>query len=138
LHHARMFAALLATRLAKVSPPDCIIPIPLHPSRQRERGFNQAIEIARPLSQHMGCHLDIETCIRTQPTPPQSLLSGSQRRNNLRGAFALTRPLQARHVALIDDVMTTGSTLNAVSNLLRHGGAKRIDVWVCARTHRNQ
>lgn len=138
LHHARMFAALLATRLAKVSPPDCIIPIPLHPSRQRERGFNQAIEIARPLSQHMGCHLDIETCIRTRPTPPQSLLSGSQRRSNLRGAFALTRPLQARHVALIDDVMTTGSTLNAVSNLLRHGGAKRIDVWVCARTHRNQ
>ncbi len=138
LHHARLFAALLATRLASAPPPDCVIPIPLHPSRQRKRGFNQAIEIARPLSKQLGYHLDIETCIRTRATPPQSLLSAGQRRSNLRGAFALTRPLQARHVALVDDVMTTGSTLNAVSKLLRHAGAERIDVWVCARTHRNR
>lgn len=138
LHHARLFAALLATRLAKVPLPDCIIPVPLHTIRQRERGFNQAIEIARPLSQHLGCNLDIETCIRTRPTPPQSLLSGSRRRSNLRGAFALTRPLRARHIALVDDVMTTGSTLNAMTKLLRQAGAERVDVWVCARTHRNQ
>lgn len=138
LHHARLFAALLGTRLAKETVPDCIIPVPLHPSRQRERGFNQAIEIARPLSKQLGCPLDIESCIRIRPTPPQSLLSGSQRRSNLRGAFTLTRPLQARHVAVLDDVMTTGSTLNAVAKLLRQAGAERIDVWLCARTHRNK
>lgn len=136
LHHAHLFAALLATRLAESPKPDCIIPIPLHPSRQRERGFNQAVEIARPLAKQLGCHLDLRTCIRTRPTPSQALLSASQRRSNLRGAFALTRPLQARHIALVDDVMTTGSTLNALSNLLRHAGAERLDVWVCARTCR--
>lgn len=137
LHHARLFAALLATRLLVNAPkPDCIIPVPLHPRRQRERGFNQAVEIARPLAKQLGCQLDLQTCIRTRSTPSQATLSASQRRNNLRGAFSLTRPLQARHVALVDDVMTTGSTLNALSNLLRHAGAERIDVWLCARTCR--
>lgn len=136
LHHARLFAALLATRLADTPKPDCIIPVPLHPRRQRERGFNQAVEIARPLSKLLRCRLDLHSCIRARPTPPQSLLSAPQRRRNLRGAFTLARPLTVRHVALVDDVMTTGSTLNALSNLLRHAGVERIDVWVCARTCR--
>lgn len=131
--HARLFAALLAERMRSEPAPDCILPVPLHPQRQRERGFNQAIEIARPLARQLGCSLDLDTCIRSRATPPQSRLSAHQRRRNLRGAFTLTRT-PARRIALLDDVMTTGSTLNELASLLRRGGAERIDVWVVART----
>lgn len=133
VHLARPFAALLAVRVQSEAPPDCILPVPLHPRRQRERGFNQAIEIARPLARRLGCTLDLDTCVRTRATPPQTRLSARQRRRNLRGAFTLTRA-PARHIVLLDDVMTTGSTLNELATLLRRGGAERIDVWVCART----
>lgn len=137
LHLARLFAGLLAERLADAPRPDCILPVPLHPRRQRERGFNQALEIARPLARHLGCRVDTASCVRTRATPPQTQLSAAQRRRNLRDAFRLARPLAARHVAVLDDVMTTGSTLAAIAGLLRRAGAERIDVWVCARTTRD-
>jgi ComF family protein len=136
LHLARLFAGLLAERLAGASRPEYILPVPLHPRRQRERGFNQAVEIARPLARHLGCRVDVASCARTRATPPQAQLSAAQRRRNLRDAFRLTRPITARHIALLDDVMTTGSTLAALAGLLRRAGAERIDVWVCARTTR--
>ena len=134
LYLARLFARLLAERLVNAPRPDCIIPVPLHRARQRDRGFNQAVEIARPLAAQLGCRLDVETCVRVRPTPPQSQLNARQRRRNLRGAFALQQPLRVRHLALVDDVMTTGSTLDALATLLRRDGAERIDVWLCART----
>lgn len=137
LHLARLFAELLAERLADAPRPDCILPVPLHPRRQRERGFNQALEIARPLARRLGCRVDVATCVRTRATPPQAQLSAAQRRRNLRDAFRLAQPLQAPHIALLDDVMTTGSTLAALASLLREAGAERIDIWVCARTTRN-
>ena len=133
LYLARLFAALLAERLHDSARPDCVIPVPLHPSRQRARGFNQALEIARPLARHLDCRLDHCSCRRTRATPAQSLLQAAQRRRNLRGAFALARPLTARHVALVDDVMTTGSTLEALAKTLRTAGVETIEVWVCAR-----
>lgn len=134
LHIARLFATLMTERLSMTTMPEYIIPVPLHRTRQRDRGFNQAVEIARPLARQLGRRLDIGTCVRIRPTPPQSQLNARQRRRNLRGAFALQQPLQGKHVALVDDVMTTGSTLNAVAELLRRAGAERIDVWLCART----
>lgn len=134
LHLARLFATLLAERLRDSARPDCIIPVPLHPSRQRERGFNQALEIARPLARHLGCPLDHTCCLRTRATPAQSRLDARQRQRNLRDAFALSRKITAQHVALVDDVMTTGSTLHALTETLRHGGVEYIEVWVCART----
>lgn len=137
LHLARLFAGLLAERLADAPRPDCILPVPLHPRRQRERGFNQALEIARPLARRLGCRVDAVCCVRARATPPQARLSAAQRRRNLRDAFVLTRPLPGRHIALLDDVMTTGSTLAAIAGLLRRAGAERIDVWVCARTTRD-
>lgn len=137
LYLARLFAGLLAERLADTPRPDCILPVPLHPHRQRERGFNQALEIARPLARRLGCRVDVTTCVRARATPPQTQLSAARRRRNLRDAFRLARPLAARHIALLDDVMTTGSTLAALAGLLRQAGAERIDVWVCARTTRD-
>lgn len=137
LHLARLFAELLAERLADTPRPDCILPVPLHPRRQRERGFNQALEIARPLARRLGCRVDIATCVRARATPPQTQLSAAQRRHNLHDAFRLARPLADRHIAVLDDVMTTGSTLNTLAGLLRRAGAERIDVWVCARTTRD-
>jgi ComF family protein len=134
LHVARLFANLMTERVSAAARPDCIIPVPLHRARQRDRGFNQAVEIARPLAAQLGCRLDVETCIRVRPTSPQSQLTAGQRRRNLRDAFALKQPLRVRHLALVDDVMTTGSTLDALAKLLRHAGAERIDVWLCART----
>ncbi len=133
LHVARLFASLLADRLRDSARPDCIIPVPLHPSRQRTRGFNQALEIARPLAKHLDCRLNHSSCRRTRATPAQSLLHATQRRRNLRGAFTLTRPIDARHVALVDDVMTTGSTLAALAEVLRDAGVETIEAWVCAR-----
>lgn len=135
LYLARLFARLLAERLRNAPRPDCIIPVPLHPARQRERGFNQALEIARPLAAYLGCRLAHDSCIRARQTPPQTSLTAGQRRRNLRDAFAVRLPLQGRHLALVDDVMTTGSTLDALARLLRGAGAERIDVWLCARTH---
>lgn len=132
VHLARTFATLFAERLRDEPRPDAILPVPLHPARQRERGFNQAIEIARPLARQLGCRLDLDTCTRARATPPQTRLSAGARRRNLRGAFGLTRP-PAGHIALLDDVMTTGSTLNEISALLRDGGTQRIEVWICAR-----
>jgi ComF family protein len=136
LHLARLFAELLSDRLADAPRPDCILPVPLHPRRQCERGFNQALEIARPLARRLSCRVDIATCVRARATPPQAQLSAVQRRRNLRDAFRIARPLTVRHIALLDDVMTTGSTLAALAGLLRRAGAERIDVWVCARTTR--
>lgn len=134
LYLARVFAALLAERLHDSARPDCIIPVPLHPSRQRARGFNQALEIARPLARHLDCGLDYHSCRRIRATPAQSRLHAAQRQRNPRGAFAVTRPLAAKHVALVDDVMTTGSTLQALAETLRNAGVETIEAWVCART----
>lgn len=133
LHLARLFALLFAERVRAEPRPDCILPVPLHPARQRERGFNQAIEIARPLARRLGCALDLDTCTRIRATPPQSRLSSHARRRNLRGAFQLART-PPRHIVLLDDVLTTGSTLNELTTLLRKAGAERVEVWVCART----
>lgn len=133
VHLARTFAVLFAERLRDEPRPDAVLPVPLHPARQRERGFNQAIEIARPLARQLGCALDLDTCVRVRATSPQTRLSAGARHRNLRGAFQLTRR-PGRHIALIDDVMTTGSTLNELAKALRRGGAEQIDVWVCART----
>ena len=134
LHFAPLFAELLAARLAGQRPPDCILPVPLHPRRQRERGFNQAVEIARPLARRLGSRLELESCVRRRATTPQTGLSAAARRRNLRDAFALARPLAGRSVAVLDDVMTTGGTLDAIADVLRGGGVEHIEAWVCART----
>jgi ComF family protein len=132
----RILGALLAQRLLARSAgsfPDLIIPTPLATRRYRERGFNQAIELARPISAAVGVAWRADLAIRQRDTREQSGLRRKERRRNVRGAFALSEPLLARHVAILDDVVTTGSTAHELSRVLRRGGATRIEVWAVAR-----
>jgi ComF family protein len=116
-----------------MSPADLLLPVPLHHGRLRQRGYNQSLELAR----HTGRQLQIElrplAARRLRATEDQIGKTAHERRRNLRGAFAVDRTVQARHVALIDDVMTTGSTLAELARACRRAGAASVQVWVVAR-----
>ena len=132
----RLLADLLARRLIELEAPrpQLIVPVPLHARRQLRRGFNQSALISRDLSRWFG-HLPwLEALRRSRPTVAQSELPAERRSGNVRGAFQLHRlPPGCRHVALVDDVMTTGSTLNECARVLLQAGVRRVDVWVVAR-----
>jgi len=114
--------------------PDLILPVPLHRSRLRERGFNQALEIARPLGRHFHIPIDTGSCKRMLATKAQSNLDKKLRQRNIRGAFKLTQKLRHAHVVILDDVVTTGSTVSELAKLLKLSGVKQVDVWTLART----
>lgn len=115
--------------------PTHLIPVPLHPDRLRQRGFNQSRELARPLARRLGLRLLDDAAHRVRPTPKQSLQTGrAERRRNLRGAFAVGEAVRGRHCAILDDVITTGSTAAELAQALLHAGASRVDVWAVART----
>jgi ComF family protein len=124
-------AQLLA--LASTCPADLVVPLPLHPQRLRERGFNQAHELARPLAR-AGLLIDAAICSRTRATPAQAGLPLRRRIANLHGAFACHDDLSGRHVLLVDDVMTSGATLNECARTLKLHGAAAVTALVIART----
>ena len=127
--------ALDAFAESNVAVPQAIVPVPLHRERLRERGYNQALEVARPLARTLDIPLR-ELLARSRATSPQSDLDARARRRNLRGAFApVTTDLPA-HVALVDDVMTTGTTVRECARTLRRAGVQRVDVWVIARARK--
>lgn len=134
--HIRVLGRLLQNHLLQigVEPPELIVPVPMHPGRQRRRGFNQALEIARPLARYFDVPLAAGLCERHLDTPPQSELPAKRRALNVRNAFRLHSPLTAGHIAIVDDVMTTGATVNELAGLLKRHGAKHVQVWVLART----
>jgi ComF family protein len=113
--------------------PDAILPVPLHPVRLRDRGFNQSAEIARPIAAALEIPIDIHTCVRVRNTAEQALLKAHERVRNLRDAFRVVRDPPYRHVAIVDDVLTTGSTVEALAWPLRMAGVETIEVWACAR-----
>jgi ComF family protein len=127
----RLLAALLAERCAAASRPQALVPVPLHRARLRQRGYDQALELARPLATQLGLAC-LPALVRTRATPAQSGLDAAARARNLHGAFVAMAGLPA-HVALVDDVMTTGATLHAATLALRRAGVQRVDAWVCAR-----
>lgn len=135
---ARVLADFLSTRITStVKPaelPDYIVPMPLHPKRLRERGFNQAVEIARRVSKSTRVPLFAHACQRVRDTPSQTELPWKEREKNIRGAFACNTDFLGKHVTILDDVMTTGTSLNELSKLLRDHGATRVSAWVVART----
>lgn len=113
--------------------PEVILPVPLHPSRLRQRGFNQALELARPLARALELPIAHTLCTRQRVTAVQSTLALRQRRANVRGAFAITGPCPWRHVALLDDVLTSGYTVGELSRVLKQAGADYVEVWTVAR-----
>lgn len=136
LNLARLLGILLARSLSRhrADMPEAIVPVPLHPRRMRERGYNQALEIAKAAGAVLGVPVDGRCCVRTRAVTPQEGLQKAERRRNVRGAFAMRRGIETRHVALLDDVVTTGSTAAEVTRVLREGGAERVDLWAVART----
>lgn len=112
-----------------------LVPLPLHPARLRERGFDQALELARPLARRFGLPLRSDLLRRIRATAAQTGLHDvGQRRANLQGAFAVPPVALPAEVVLVDDVMTTGATLGEAASVLRAAGVTRIEAWVVART----
>lgn len=114
---------------------DCILPVPLHHSRLRERGYNQAALLAREPARRFGLTLALDVLTRVRPTPPQVGLPQRARAANLRGAFRVTEPSRVvdRHVLLVDDVATSTATITACAEVLQRAGARRIDALTVAR-----
>jgi ComF family protein len=114
---------------------DVVIPVPLHPRRLRQRGFNQALLLAYGMSTRNGIALDPNNLIRVRPTRPQVELSGQERVKNVAGAFAVRHPdmVANKHVLLIDDVYTTGATMNECAGVLKNAGAEQVTVCTLAR-----
>lgn len=115
--------------------PQALVPVPLHPARERRRGFNQAEAIAQAVSHELGIPLRTDALRRIRDTPAQSGLDLAARQRNLRDAFAVVAGASLpAHVALIDDVITSGSTMAALTTLLRAHGVQHIEAWTVART----
>lgn len=126
----------MAAHVNMTVPLDMVMPVPLHRRRLRSRGFNQALLLAHGVSERFGVPLCYDNLVRTRPTRPQVELSGRERAENVRGAFALLRPVEVadRKVLLIDDVLTTGATMNECAGVLKYAGAASVTVLTLART----
>lgn len=136
LHTGRLLAELLIGFIERndLKLPDLVMPVPLHPRRLRARGFNQALELARPVARHFNIPLDTKGCRRIKATEAQSGLDKKIRMRNMRSAFEVVNRIDCEHLVLIDDVVTTGATVNELAKALKGPGVKRIDVWALART----
>jgi ComF family protein len=129
-----LLSQLMAEAFASLPRPDAVIPLPLHRARLRRRGYDQALELAKPLARALDLPLRDDLLQRVRATAPQSELSAAARRRNLRGAFVTAGKADLpTHVTLVDDVMTTGATLHAAADALMRAGIERVDAWVCAR-----
>lgn len=118
--------------------PEAVIPVPLHRKKLRSRGYDQALLLAREITRQLKpahkLNLDTQLIKRVKATDPQQGLSARERKKNIRGAFQLRRDNHYKHVALVDDVVTTGSTVNEIARLLKKTGTEKIEVWCLART----
>ncbi|RMD97301.1 MAG: ComF family protein, partial [Deltaproteobacteria bacterium] len=136
---AGVLAGIVAERIdprGEVPPPDFLVPVPLHPTRLRERGFNQALLLARSLGKAWRIPVLPSLIERVRPTPPQARLDHTARQANVAGAFRLRGEVRGKRLLLVDDVMTTGATVGACAEVLRTGGAASIGVVTVARARR--
>ena len=135
LHIGKTLGTLMAEDIDRqmLPLPDLLLPVPLHAKRLRQRGYNQAVELARPIAKRFSLPVETKVCHRIRVTPEQMGLSAKSRKENLKGAFEVRGNIEGKQIAIIDDVMTTGSTANELSQQLLKAGAKYVDVWVCAR-----
>jgi ComF family protein len=139
-HHKLHYSAVLtklfteaSTRQDSFKLPQVFLPMPMHRIRMRQRGFNQALELARLLSRYFQIPMDCRSLLRIRNTDLQASLNRKERQKNVRQAFGLAKPLQYQHVALIDDVMTTGCTVNEAAHVLKTAGIRQVDIWCIAR-----
>ena len=129
----RLLAELFCRNTSDFDRPDVLVPVPLHSTRLRKRGFDQALELAKMIAKHKALPLRSDLLTRARNTAAQSYLDASQRRHNLKNAFVASKRAMPGHVALIDDVMTTGATVHECAKVLLKAGVKRVDIWVIAR-----
>lgn len=128
----RVLATMWARHACPLARPDCVVPVPLHAGRLRERGFNQAAELSTPLAAAWGLARQPGALLRTRATEPQSERDAAARQGNLAGAFAASN-VDGMCVAVVDDVMTTGATLRECTRALKAAGAREVQVWALAR-----
>jgi ComF family protein len=130
----RVLSTLWQREACPVERPSLLLVVPLHRQRLRRRGYNQALELARPLARALEVPLRHDVLRRIRATDAQTELDALGRRRNVRGAFALREGVVLpAHVAILDDVMTTGATLAECARMLKRGGVRRVDVWALAR-----
>ena len=133
-HLARLFGELLACDpVIADSHVDYLVPMPLHPRRLRQRGYNQALEIARHVSRITQIPVIKNVCRRKRDTLPQTQCQGKQRRQNVKTAFTANGTVTGLRLAIVDDVVTTGSTANELAKVLKQAGADHVEVWCIAR-----
>ena len=131
---ARPLAAGLADLLDNEPDPDLVMPMPLAGTRLAQRGFNQSMELARHIAAEFGLSVSVNICRRTREGPPQTELPWKQRASNIRNAFECVGDVNGKSVAVVDDVLTTGATLNELARTLKRRGAREVIGWVAART----
>ena len=128
-----LLAKYVAIKYANLKFPNVLLPIPLHPKRIKQRGFNQTIELARPIAKLLKIPIEYKFCHRVRETLPQTMLPAHARRKNLQNAFYINANLTGMHIAVIEDVITTGSTIKSFCQALKQAGAHKIDIWCIAR-----
>ena len=136
LLHAHILADLFytAARQQQLEPAEVLVPMPLHRRRLNVRGFNQSLLLARAIGRTWGLPVATGYCRRIKHVPPQAGLNRQQRKQNVKAVFAVANTLPYRHIALVDDVMTTGSSVNELAKMFKQAGVQRVDVWCMART----
>ncbi|USQ15121.1 ComF family protein [Legionella lytica] len=123
---------LMLSGLPSSNLPQCLIPVPMHAQKIKQRGFNHAAVLTRDLAKKLNLPYDLTSCQKTLNTAPQASLDKEQRQKNLRNAFN-SKKLPFQHIALIDDLLTTGSTANELALTLKKAGVEQVDLWCCAR-----
>ena len=131
---AAILGNLLAESIAQMDDlPDVIVPVPLYKKRLFKRGFNQSLEMARPVSKQLQIAIETNLVSRTKSTRAQAKLNLAQRKKNIKGCFKVQQNHRYQHVVLVDDVITTGSTINELARILKQSGVKKVGVWSIAR-----
>lgn len=134
---AELWLDYLRRQSAQDPLPEALLPMPLHPARLRQRGFNQSLLLASYLSKALQVPLNTQDCRRIRDTPHQTGMSAQQRRRNIRGAFQFVNKADYRHLAIVDDVVTTGSSVSELTRQLKRAGVARVDVWSLARAEKS-
>jgi ComF family protein len=134
LPRGRLLAQLLAKEIPPQDRPDLLIPVPLHKRQLKARGFNHSSEIARVLSKELGIPWSPWLLRKVRETQPQHNLGKQERKKNLRRCFSFDNKAKHRHIAVIDDVVTTATTAREVAKTLRKAGVEKVQIWALART----